>query len=276
MGYVVELNTRYALITMPGVEGCPTGILNLDVTKTLAPIHYMQSVPVIVKNFDKNVTGRSRVTLTLASDSNTTTCIQYFQDEQVHDVSMRVGDIVEATISLLKDYGAIAHVPGATGFIMKHNLHNVYREGDKMQAQILDVDYAKKVIDLREVDGSTKEPKLDKKLSGQVLLVKDAYSIIKLKSSNSVGFMWTPKGFYKDDNIQVGDTIKGLMCVNREHMEATKFNKINYVPIFIQLTEESVIQPKLKKEHQGTISSMEYNYIYVDLADGQKGRIHRS
>ena len=81
MGYVVELNTRYALITMPGVEGCPTGILNLDVTKTLAPIHYMQSVPVIVKNFDKNATGRSRVTLTLASDSNTTTCIQYFQDE---------------------------------------------------------------------------------------------------------------------------------------------------------------------------------------------------
>ena len=45
---------------------------------------------------------------------------------------MRVGDIVEATISLLKDYGAIAHVPGATGFIMKHNLNNVYKEGDKM------------------------------------------------------------------------------------------------------------------------------------------------
>ncbi len=51
-------------------------------------------------------------------------------------------------------------------------------------------------------------------------------------------------------------------------MVATKFNKINYVPIFIQLTDESIIQPKLKKEHLGTISSMEYNYIYVDLSDG--------
>jgi hypothetical protein len=99
MGYVVELNSRYALVTLPSVVGCPTGILNLDLTKALAPLTYMQSLPVVAKG----VTG-GRTTLTLSPDPLLHAVLALPQFTE----SRQVGEVITATITLLKEYGAVA------------------------------------------------------------------------------------------------------------------------------------------------------------------------
>ena len=41
---------------------------------------------------------------------------------------------------------------------------------------------------------------IEGRVSGKVILVKDSYCIIKIGGTNKIGFFWTEKNIYKDEN----------------------------------------------------------------------------
>lgn len=202
-GYLTELNPRYALVAMPLVAGAPTGIVHLEAGKALSGLHHMQSVSVHVKAIkddkvyleplERNDQWHPHFEAERALYADTDTADREFFE------AVRVGCFVETTVTMVKRYGVVASVGTVsvtgTGFIMNQNLlgGREYSEGQRLRAQVLDVDYGKKVVDLREVSEATKGGADGLgSTSGTILLVKDHYTIVKLRNSQQIGFVWHP------------------------------------------------------------------------------------
>ena len=75
---------------------------------------------------------------------------------------MKVGERVDAQISLVKDYGNIVSVekyPGLTGFILSEQLvgKKEYKEGQIIKCVVMDIDFEKEIMDLSEKLAEAKE-----------------------------------------------------------------------------------------------------------------------
>lgn len=81
--------------------------------------------------------------------------------------------------------------------------------------QILDIDLSKKIVDMREVQSETfaafkdhpnnnhqqmsQKPLSATDVSASILLVKDCYSVVKVKQTNIIGFLWNSTSFLQSD-----------------------------------------------------------------------------
>ena len=64
---------------------------------------------------------------------------------------------------------------------------------------------------------------IEGRVSGKVILVKDSYCIIKIGGTNKIGFFWTEKSIYKDENnYEIDQLICNLICLNNQSMEKNK------------------------------------------------------
>lgn len=108
-----------------------------------------------------------------------------------------MGETVAAHVSLAKDYGNIVGVekyPGLTGFILTEHLtqKKEYKEGQKLNCVVLDIDFEKEILDLSE---KLAEKKTEGKVAGSgsvkvahqyraiVELNKEDYLLISFKQS---------------------------------------------------------------------------------------------
>lgn len=84
-GYVIELQSKYALVVLPLLTSAPTAVIYLDPSKPLNPLTFMQSVYVRVKKLaDKD--GIQKIVLEAIDNSeyyNTTLAMQHFNQVKV-------------------------------------------------------------------------------------------------------------------------------------------------------------------------------------------------
>lgn len=115
---------------------------------------------------------------------------KYYEDFEKclshHD--LKIGQKIEATVQLIKDYGlilALPKYPNLTGFIMnEHKAGKAYKENDKVSCVVLDIDFEKNIVDLSEkpkVSAKT-DVKKGQSMKGQVELSKEDYVIVSLKN----------------------------------------------------------------------------------------------
>lgn len=131
---------------------------------------------------------------------------------------IKIGNFVKCIISHVKDYGALVditiHEEKVTGFILTSNLlkeKKGYKIGVEINCQILDIDYEKEILDLREVEYekekfeklASKENYLFEKIKkinvlkkenvkfneGKVLLSKESYIICSLSQFPKIIFL---------------------------------------------------------------------------------------
>lgn len=138
--------------------------------------------------------------------------------------NIKVGEKVQAQISLVKDYGNIVGVekyPGLTGFILTEHLvaKKEYKEGQKMSCVVLDIDFEKEILDLSEKLAE----KSDAKTAGTVKVAhqyravvelnKEDYLLISFKQSKGQIGILQMQSFNGDDSsnpndkLQVGDEV---------------------------------------------------------------------
>lgn len=96
---------------------------------------------------------------------------------------IKIGNFVKCIISHVKDYGALVDISlnedKVTGFILTTNLvkeKKGYKVGEEIKCQILDIDYEKEILDLREVE--FEQEKFEK------LTAKENYLFEKIKKIN--------------------------------------------------------------------------------------------
>lgn len=108
---------------------------------------------------------------------------------------LKIGNFIQGKITHIKDYGLLIEIleeEGLTGLILTNNLMKEKKDYQKnyiIKCQILDIDFEKEIIDLREIDVSEekfnklKEKKfyLFEKLKKLQLLKKDNQKFIDLK-----------------------------------------------------------------------------------------------
>ena len=102
----------------------------------------------------------------------------------------------------MKDYGIIAQITSETsgiqtGFILNdHKLSSKYKPGQSLKCRVLDIDYSKKIADLKELSDKTsgevvikasskKAMKPEHKTKAIVELNKEGYLVVSVKSSRS-------------------------------------------------------------------------------------------
>lgn len=135
--------------------------------------------------------------------------------------SSLIGNVVEAEVQLVKDYGVIVKILDqeevTTGFIINAQITSKkIKPGHKMRCRVLDVDPVKKMADLSEKLGEVKTSKRDVKVGEEfkavVELNKESFVIVSLKSDKSkIGFCIL-QNFNRDDiddkNPQIGDELE--------------------------------------------------------------------
>lgn len=75
---------------------------------------------------------------------------------------IKVGSKVRAEVSLVKDYGAIVALekyPGLTGFILQEQIEGEIKEGQIVDAIVMDMDFEKEIIDLSHKMAKSKKQK---------------------------------------------------------------------------------------------------------------------
>lgn len=105
---------------------------------------------------------------------------------------MQIGEKVDAFVSLAKDYGNIVSCekyPNLTGFVLSEHLvpKKTYKEGQKMNCVVLDIDFEKELLDLSERLAAEKVSSTQLKVGAQykvtVELNKDDYLLVSFKQN---------------------------------------------------------------------------------------------
>lgn len=234
----------------------------------------------------------------------------YLDEESLHLRTIKspffdkinIGDFIRGEITHLKEYGIIVKLldyENLMGFIIIDNLidqKDVYHKGYMLQARVLDIDYEKGIVDLKEIR-TNNENKFGKLLGkslfniqkiikfhdlfkknavfhdAKVLLVKESYVIIALKETKE-----TVYGLLETKNVNenrpahelftINSTIKGICLQNFNEISKLNtqnfdhFHKMSFLPIFCVINEEKA-QKNLERK-------MSIEESLADLKRGQK------
>ena len=120
---------------------------------------------------------------------------------------IKIGTKLKAEVSLVKDYGAIVapeKYPGLTGFILLEQIEGEVKEGQVIEAIVMDMDFEKEIIDLSHKMAKLTGGKMAAKVStaaplkngqqyrARVELNKEDYLLISFKSHpNQLGLVMT-------------------------------------------------------------------------------------
>jgi len=191
---------------------------------------------------------------------------------------LKVGEQVEAEVQLIKDYGLIVTLKldsdVKTGFILNdHKLSQKYKPGQKLTCRVLDIDSAKKIADLKEVDTASQKAKKDfkagQKNKGIVELNKEGYLVVSLKSSRQTIGLLLNSNFNQDqearETYQIGESI-----------EVVAVKQTNGVWELVKVQKEtekkatSAGAPKLSElkagiRFTGQIKSIKQQCLYIQL-----------
>ncbi|EAR99985.1 S1 RNA-binding domain protein (macronuclear) [Tetrahymena thermophila SB210] len=205
--------------------------------------------------------------------------IEYFNDEYMLNKKFtqgehkktwnkyRVGNYVNTTIELVKEFGIVVKVNDSplTGLIMNEHVANTrstLAEGQTLLCRITDIDFEKQMVDVipSPIDDNTKlttllqsnnfnldkflELENNETIDATVICQKGEYIICQITKAPKVFCYVNMTNFnnLEHEEMLFGQKIKNLKCVNKEILQKTHKNaqstnmalRSNYIPLFEQ------------------------------------------